>query len=531
MEKIKYIIIGSLILFLGYGCGEDFLERYPYGQLSPETFYLTSTDAEYATNACYQQLRNLNGFWAGGYRAFGNYFSDDLSAESMWTGYVMGDITSDDNDLVTGSWRNAYRAIARCNTSMEGIEGMTDEMIDTDEKSQRLGEIRFIRAFFYFRLARLFGDVPLILEPVDANDDASLYPSKTAVAMIYSQVIIPDLEFAAANLPESWASSGDANRATSGAANAYLSLVHLTLGNWAEAETYGKAVVNGPHQYQLLDDFAQIIHEFYEFNAESVFEISYSKSHMNWNSKYYGTRDGNICRGAVYFAHSKSTQDLRDAFSLIDGSAITDDPFGIYNAANFWENRDPRFDFSYYTPLDTVEDKNGNIVGYDINWVIDKNVNVDFQKHTLWYGEDVYQVGLNMVEMRYAEVLLNLAEALIMQDKFAEAATYINMVRARARNFALADPGRYNQAGLAANQILPDITISDQPDGLAKLRYEKRVELTVEDKRGYDLQRWGIQPQTWAAVIGFTWNDKLKLLPVPQSALDNNPNLTQNSGW
>ena len=528
MAKFKHIMI--LLLVLAAGCNDDFLERYPYGQLYPETFYQTEQDARYATNACYDYLRYLNGFWAQGYRIFGTYLSDDLSNGSLFTNYVLGDITAADNDLVTGSWKNAYIAIARCNLSIEGIEGMSDELIDPVVKNQHLGEIRFIRSFFYFRLVRLFGDVPLILQPPDASDEASLYPSRTSVDQIYQQAILPDLEFAADNLPPYYPSSDDANRITSGAANSYLCLAHLASGNWALAEQFGKLVTNSG-EYRLLEDFNEIINENHEFNKESVFEISYSKIHENFNSKYFGTTEGHICRGGVYLSHSMSSVDLRNAFSLIDGNPITTDPLGIYDEAEFWENRDPRFDFTYYTPLDTVEDINGNTVGFDMDWVYDKTTGADFQKNTLWYGENDDHVGLNWVEMRYAEVLLNVAEALIMQDKFAEAASYINQVRKRARDYALADPGRYNQAGLADDRVLPEITISDRAGGLDRLRYEKRVEFAAEDKRGFDLRRWGIEEQTWAAVAGFTWDDKLHLLPIPQDALDLNKKLTPNPGW
>ncbi|MEN8248186.1 MAG: RagB/SusD family nutrient uptake outer membrane protein [Bacteroidota bacterium] len=530
MKKIKYFITGVLILFFSYGCSEDFMERYPYGALSPDKYYKTASEAEYAVNSCYTQLRFPNNFWASGYRIFGNYLCDDLSQNSRWPDLQQGNITPSDWHLVDGVWVRAYPGIARCNTAIEGIENMTDDMIDPEEKSARLGEARFIRGWYYFRLVRLYGDVPLILAPVDASDDASLYPTRTAAADVYSQGIIPDMEFAAANCPTSYDSPDDANRITSGAANAFLCLVHLNLDNWTEAETFGKAVVNSG-EYLLLDDFEKINHEFYEFNKESIFEISYNRTYMNWNNRYYGTLEGNFVRGGIYTTHSFTSMDLRDAFTLIDGSDITDDPIGIYNPDEFWKNRDPRFDFSYFTPLDTLVDKSGNTVGYDINWVFDKNALVDFQKHVIYYGEDIYNTGLNMIEMRYAEHLLNLAEALIMQDKFTEAATYINQVRARARNYALADPGRYNPNGLAPEQVMPDITISDRDDGMKKLRYEKRVELAVEDERGYDLRRWGIEEQTWAAVQGFTWDDKFKLLPMPQSALDQNPNLTQNTGY
>lgn len=535
MRKINlYCVI--IISLISVSCS-DFLDRNPYGVPSENIFYKNKEQATYAVNSCYSMLRNLNGFWATGVLIYGNLCSDDCTQDgAINAAYVRGAFDPGDNYLVTGSFVNAYKGIARCNEGIINISNMTDDLIDITDKNQLLGQMRFIRAFWYYHLVRLYGAVPLLLEPVDLNNEALLYPSRSSIEEIYEQAIIPDFTFAAENLPASY-DSEDKPRITSGAARAYLSAAYLLIKDYANAIKEGEEVVKLANEgvYELVEDMESLYMETNEFNKESILEVAFNREIQNWKTRYFGSLDGGICRGEIYpSTHFNPTLDLINSFSLIDGNSIENDLNGYYNESEFWKNRDPRFNISFYTPLDTYSHKStGDLVTYSMDWVLNKNGGgVDFQKNTLWYGDNETNVGLNNVLMRYAEVLLNLAEAYVQTNDLKTAEKYINQVRTRARNYAISHADIYIPKGLTSDKVLPNVTILNQEDGMEKIRYERRVEFAGENIRGYDLRRWNIEKDTWAKVQGFIWDDKMKLLPIPSSEMSNNPNLRpQNPGY
>lgn len=126
-----------------------------------------------------------------------------------------------------GIWQRAYQGIAVCNKNIEGVKNMPADIIDEDTRNKHLAEMLFIRAFWYFRLVQFYGDVPLrsvsVSDPTN-GDDVQL--AATPKNEIIKQTVLPDLEFAAQNLPDAWEDKYQ-NRATKGAAYAYLCEVYL----------------------------------------------------------------------------------------------------------------------------------------------------------------------------------------------------------------------------------------------------------------------------------------------------------------
>lgn len=532
MKRFEIYIIALMAVLSS--CS-DFLDREPYGELSEDNFYQNKDQAVYAANACYKTLQTLNGFWATGVQIFGDLCSDDCTQNgSIDASYARASFDPGDNYLVTGSFVNAYTGIARCNIGIEKVSNMPDDKISSEDRNRISAEMRFIRGYWYYHLIRLYGDVPILLTQVDLKDEAALHPARSSVDEVYEKVIVPDLTFAAQHLPSSYGSE-DAPRATSGAAYAFLSAAYLYRQDYTNAIKAGEEVVKLADEgvYELLADMESIYMETNEYNKESIFEASFSKDQQNWKTRYFGTVEGGFCRGEIYTIHFNPTANLRDAYALIDGNPIGKDVNSLYDAAAYWKNRDPRFDITFYTPLDVSTHRTtGEPLVYSMDWLLNKEGGVDFQKNTLWYGPNETNVGLNNILMRYAEVLLNLAEAYIQTGDFQTGAKYINQIRTRARNYALAHPDKYIPAGLPESKVLPDITISGKEDGMEKLRYERRVEFAGEDVRGYDLRRWNIEESTWAKVQGFTWDKKMSLLPIPNTEISKNPNLKpQNPGY
>lgn len=231
----------------------DFLSEEPYGSATPNTFYKTEDDAIKAATSCYSQLNNPTDFWAPGLDAVGDIQSDDIAPYLGWTG-VMNTYQFDENhEAVKGAWKAAYKGISRCNTCIDNVTPMT---INEEIKNQVLGQAYFIRAYWYFRLVRLYGGVPLVTKEYTSLED--LYPSRATVENVY-KVIIDDLMFAVNSLPKKW-SDAEAGRITKGAAMSYLSLVYLNLKDWENAEKWAAEVMKLEDEgiYALLDDFSTI---------------------------------------------------------------------------------------------------------------------------------------------------------------------------------------------------------------------------------------------------------------------------------
>lgn len=169
--------------------------------------------------------------------------------------------------------------------------------IKEDIKNQVLGQAHFIRAYWYFRLVRLYGAVPLITKEYDSLEN--LYPERTSVQEIYD-LIVSDLTFAVEHLPKEWPAS-EAGKITKGAAMSHLSLVYLNLKDWEKAEKWAADVMQLENEgiYELLEDFSTIHLETNENNKESIFEKQYSTEQFkNYRPIYFAPRNVKIGRDA-----------------------------------------------------------------------------------------------------------------------------------------------------------------------------------------------------------------------------------------
>ena len=207
----------ALLIITVFGCGQDFLERKPKGQLTYDTFFETQDHAIWATNAIYQQYRSweMCAFpWIG----ITDIMSDDADKGSTPNDalYVLElDEFSFDgtNAAITGAWQGHYHLIFRANLAIENIPGI---VMDEALKNRLVGEAKFLRAYTYFRLVQWFGDVPLITRTLNADE---YYNQERAPKEVVYDFIEQDLIDAIAVLPEkSDYPSADLGRATKGAA-------------------------------------------------------------------------------------------------------------------------------------------------------------------------------------------------------------------------------------------------------------------------------------------------------------------------
>lgn len=481
MKRILYLSL-ILSLVLASSCSKDKLDLNPH-KIYYENFYQSEESALNAINAVYDVLGAVN-----------------LYNSHLW---YIADIASDDfdvnpklnnpnahefdrytleatNNYLEEVWKSSYQGISRANIVLDKVP---DINMDSTLKQRILGEAKFLRGLFYFNLVRMYGEVPLVLEPVSPDlSDEEIYQSRQSVDDVY-QLIMEDLEGAAGRLPERY-SGANKGRATWGAAKALLAKVHLTRENWTEAAAYAEEVINS-QVYQLHDDYADNFKQANENGKESIFEVQFNENVNSENSRI--VISGLPAIQSVFPAGVEMmlpTEDLLDEF----------------------EEGDYRRDVTFFSSY----------------WQF------EFEPHVWKYwDQDVYepdetgQSGANFKVMRYAEVLLIYAEALneINTGPTTEAYDAVNRVRERARN--------------GNEDVLPDLQGLGYQSFRQAVWKEKRCETVNEGHRWFDLKRTGRIIERVNEAKGDKANpqDYHYKFPVPQRERDLNPELSQNEGY
>ena len=496
MKTITHYLPLLLIAALATSLGcSDFLDKEPLGDLSSATFYETEQDAVLATNAIY----NANRAWfiTGGYPIL-DILSDDMTKGSNPTdGSFLIEVDSfrfsPDQGQIQQMYAALYVGVLRANLVLNRVPSIP---MDNDLKTRLLAEAHFLRAYFYFKLVRAFGGVPMV-----TSEDPPRQLERTPADEIYNEIIIPDLEFAAANLPEKSAyGEADLGRATRGAALGLLAKVYLFREDYENTERLALEVINSG-EYSLDPNFDNVHSATNVFGSGSLFEIGAITEEFSDGGNQYGQTQG--VRGSP----SKGWGFGRPTYDLI----------------TFFEANDPRLDASVVFLGDTIA---GEVILGDAG--TPDTIYTDAAQTQIeqieTYNQKVYmpgdipdvQFGHNRLLLRYADVLLMAAEALNENGKPAQALEYLNQVRARARG--------------EATDVLPDITTTDQAALRQAIWDERRAELALEEHRYFDLVRTG-QAATVLAPLGFEPN-KHELLPIPQGEIDiSEGTLEQNPGY
>ncbi|MDR6968312.1 hypothetical protein J2X31_002329 [Flavobacterium arsenatis] len=483
----------KLVLLLGvisFSSCEEVLELTPVGLETQEQADNTPTITiiENLTRSSYELLSNrLNIMgewnWPGGLVFQNDYIMQDIASDDMekkwnpdgdqpWIDEINNFTFTSENGGPNGLWKYNYEGIKRANTA---IEHLTNPEIETitgiseARKNQLLGENYFIRSYYYFSLITNFGDVPLILRPVKTFEEAFEVAVRQDKNLVWEQ-IQSDLLLAKDLLPNSkYSSDTERWRASKGAALALLAKSHLYNENWSAVPP-------------LVDQIAGLgfslnAHYFQNFTAEyNDNEVIFSFDHQ---TNAVPRRGNGICAplGWGFFAPS---EDFLNAF----------------------EPNDPRKSLTVNVADQNVNKMLGSLNGAN-------------------KGND--DAPNNKVYIRFADVLLWKAEALLETGDTAGAIAIINQIRNRARTSTDAE-GDLPPAG-----TLPDRPASNDPATVKGwLISERRVELGFENQRLLDLKRWGIAKQVMTA-HGKNFQDKHMLYPIPQSEIDASAGtLTQN---
>ncbi len=509
-KKYIYISIFLLTLFGQQGCSDDFLNASNPNRLTTSTFWKTADDAYQGTIAAYAGLQE-EGTWKRWMDiAFGSR-ADLILSYSPWVEFSQYSKfhLPDYNWVLQGEiWDDHYRGIFRTNQVLANVPNIE---MDEAEKNQLLSEARFLRAFYYFDLVNLWGNVPVVLQPSDPND----LPDYNTEAQVWEQ-IISDLTEAIPYLPDSY-DEDQVGRVTKGAANALLGKTYMQLRRWPEAEAQFGKVINSPASYGLVADFRDNFKHTTENNIESVWEIQFSDEFKGpfWDRDVPTTSEGS--RRAIYFAprFASGNADAQPTAWFLQQFLLEKDKDG---------NIDPRTDatFLWFRP-----DSLGSQVTYGGQLfeeaVLDSTAFVRKYLNDYWKDVEDEHSPINLRIIRFADVLLMHAEALMMQGKTEEAIPLINRVRARANLLPLSTP-----AGGWTPELL-----------LGQLKHERVLELGGESVRWTDLKRWNMLT-TAEGVAELKTHDpefadfelgKNDLLPIPTREIDLDPKLKQNPNY
>jgi hypothetical protein len=506
MKKTVYII-AIFAVFLG-GC-EDFLDRKPLGQQTTESFLgnpaVAEQNFEQMIHACYSVFyasenslgqHNHHGEWM-----YGDWLSDDCEKGGNGAGdfpevldwrtwSILPSAASHENNC----WRVSYVGIARANAVLKLVEDYKDNLSEAVYNRIK-GEGLFVRAYFYFYLAKVYGSVPYFDSPV--LPDQYKNPPKMAPEELYAK-IDADLVEATALVPEKndfpsgvW----PGGRATRGAVRAVLArVITMEIGfgfngrTWQDVYDVTKAIIDA-NQYLLASNYATIFEMEGEQNSESVFEIECADF-----SQPYGAPGGNLQVRMVTFRPNTSLNAGKNlttggwGFSCPSKNLVAEFEAGdprmpctvISNGDRMWEDGDPATD----EVILTVEDDDCP-TGY---WFRKYCSTIEDNPSNNTDGKQ------NMRKVRYAEVLLTYAEAAFHTNREDEARQYVNMVRERARNSTYPLGSEDGNTGYPAKSTNPDLLPDVTATGAALLtaiKHERRVELGIEGNRAWDLIRWG----------------------------------------
>lgn len=505
---MKQYIYTSLSLIMALGllssCSKDLLDLEPADQSNVETFWTSEDNAVSSLTGCYESL-------LGPYYGEGSWLLklEDITPNSFEIddGSGASSIARGDNNptlpLVNSRYTIGYEGVGRTNTFLANIDLVP---MDEDLKARYKGEALFLRAFYYHNLIEYYGGVPLILDPPNNNTQGQL-PRNTKEEVLAA--IYTDLDAAINVLPVSYGAN-DLGRATKGAALALKARAALYNEDWSIAIEAAQDLID-LDAYELFPDYRGIFLLENENNSEVIFDVQFQFPQIT-NNYHELFQQGNVLKS------------LPDAYLMTDGEPASTSP--LYDADNPYQNRDPRLN---QTLITIGSNYNGSLVTGDELFA--DLTGFAYKKYTYFVDDEVRtapqpnQSEINPILMRYAEILLILAEAENeLNGPTAIAYDAINQVRTRV--------------SVDMPEVTPGLSKAQFRDAV---RLERRVELAGEGLYYKDILRW----KTAETVMNQPGLDKDGnvieqrsfnpsrdyLWPIPDTDILLNPNLVQNPGY
>lgn len=517
-------------------CGDDFLDATNPNQPSADTFWQTPEDALMGLTACYDGLQSpylyrddVDGEVTG--ECFGQFMRETSTdnGDHTWGSWMTGSsivmCTSATTDYSFRCfWNGSYEVIKRCNLLIANIEKCG---VDEDVAKRYKAEATVIRSLMYTNLIVKFRDIVYLTEAQTlSNSKAAKTPREEAV-----KAVMESLKAVAPDLPT--VGTEETGHLTREAAYSVLGRIALYNQLWDEAISAYNNVIGKVSLFKAGDgsdyyaNFAQLFTEANETHPEILFSVHF---------KGPGLKEGNVNYSwGMPLNALEASLNLAEDFYCTDGkpwyeSSVYDGP-AVYSAScteeeqiKHWSNRDPRFHVTLWTtgdywPNPDLANNAARSTVHFLKFYVPDNV------------ANEYDGGLDFYIIRYPEVLLSMAEALVEKGASqSEITKYVNEVRARV--------------GMPSVESVEGSSLTQ--DELRKIvRHERRVELAFEDHRLNDLMRWDdfegalqrmkddekVLGRTYSVQRGNSRGAREKVFPIPQSEIDTNPLLVQHDEW
>lgn len=561
-SNINFSLTFILLTFLLVSC-ENYLEKYPLNNPSDATFLSNETELQMAVTGCYNKL------WIKVQEMPFVTLFDQISDigwdrnGSPLQAVGRGDTDSKNADLLT-LWTNLYQGIARCNYVLANMErGQSN--ISPQVYAESKAEVRFLRALYYHYLTELWGGVPLVKTPLTLSEaNVSRTPKNEIV-----DFLITELNESAIDLPQE--NNPLSGRASKAAAWALASRIALYNERWNDAIVAAQKVMAlEGSEVKLHENFMDLFQYAGEGSKEILFSIQYLKGEqMHSMYRFFGSRI------AMAHTNKKPTYQTADSWECIDGLQIDESP--LYDPKNPFVNRDPRLHFTlslpgsiylgyqYETHGDSVRcwnyrvDPPVRVANLEATHAYASFTGIGWRKYVDILDKDaINDSELNMIVIRYAEVLLNYAEAKIEVGQIDQSVyDAINKVRQRP------------------TVNMPPIISANQNELRNAVRRERKYEFAGEGLRLFDIRRWkiaenvmnlpvlGRMKKSYPAIpprvdeLGTSYYDNIPiaqqgessdfkmrvveirsfdknrdyLWPIPYIEMDTNPALEQNPGY
>jgi starch-binding outer membrane protein, SusD/RagB family len=493
MKNIIQIILMLVLITVVSSC-EDILTEKPKSFLTPGVFPTTEQDAIAATNAAYSRI------YAGARDLYVASFPSDITFQGYHnkrplTWFTGLDAFNGDSNSI---WRTAFEGISRCNTVIDLVP-LVD--MNTETRDRLVGEAKYCRAWYYFRMVQLYGGLPIIDKVLEGPDELEGI-SRASVADVYT-LVKQDCIDAIAVLPDAYGST-EMGRATKWAAIGLLAKVHLVLEEWGDANTRCNEII-ASGQFGLYADYNK---NFGEANEHQMFPDKDGALVMEniWDVQFAREEKGHTV------TQQSGSRDV-EVGGVVNHYGGYENMLPTEVFLTYFEPGDTRLAISYITEID------GNVLN-STRTPGAGPISGKYHNPTLAPQERANNSGNNINFLRYADILLMQAEAdNELGGPTAAAYTSINLVRERAG--------------------IPPLSGLTQDGFRQAVRKELACELSFEGHRRLDLLRWGIFVETirnstsmFMTAQAAAIQDFHNLLPVPNNEVESsNGSIAQNPGY